>query len=118
MGEVFFRWREKERQILNDLMVVVSSLILSICASIMTYIQFWSMHPLYKGLLSIAIILFSGAVAVVQKKFARFWLFVLLLWIGYIVALNTIFELFWVFILLALITLYYLLSRTKFFSTP
>ena len=116
MAEVFFKWREKERQILNDLMVIVINLILSICVSIMLYIQFWEMHPLIKGVSAIVIMLFGGAISVLKRKFARFWIFILLILIGYIVALNTILEIFWLFVILALIGLYYLIHKTNFFS--
>ncbi|MCC7552123.1 hypothetical protein KO317_00470 [Candidatus Micrarchaeota archaeon] len=114
--EVFFNWRKKERELLNHLQVIVINIVLSTCASIMTYIQYWDIEPLYKGLMAIVIILFSASIAVFKRKFARFWIFVLLIWISYIIALNTFFELFWGLVLIILLCLYILISKTKFFE--
>ncbi|MFA5381635.1 MAG: hypothetical protein WC356_00590 [Candidatus Micrarchaeia archaeon] len=113
---VFFNWRQKERELLNHLQVIIINLVLSICASLMSYIQYWDMNPLYKGLMAVTIILFSGTIAVLKRKLARFWIFFLLIWISYIVALNTFFDLFWAFLIIILLLIFYLLNRTKFFS--
>ncbi len=116
MGEeVFFNWRKKERELLNHLQVIMINLILSICVSIMAYIQFWHTNPLYKGLMAIVIILFSGVVSVYKRKFARMWIFFLLIWISYLIAVNTFFDVFWLLVVLILLLVYYLLNRTNFF---
>ncbi len=114
--EVFFNWRKKERELLNHLQVIVINIILSTCASIMTYIQYWHTDPLVKGILSIIIILFSASIAVFKRKFGRFWIFVLLIWISYIIALNTFFEIFWFLVIILLLLLFYLINRTNFFK--
>lgn len=114
--EVFFNWRKKERELLNHLQVIVINIVLSTCASIMTYIQYWHVNPLYKGVLSIIIILFSASIAVFRRKFARLWIFVLLIWISYLIALNTFFELFFALVIILLLLLLYLIKKTNFFK--